>query len=309
MFKDLLDSGELPQDVYDRVVAEMEVDGKMTMRVYNIYLEELERRRLFSVCGAPYNTKNSAKTDGTYVYKHTKNPFWHIAHAVMATLTKFMGWIGSGIAYGMWRFPRVYKKKFKGIGPCITTSNHVGYLDAVLTRRAHGMRRLHIVVAPHNCKNNFGGALLRAMAVVPLPVSHRGMKPFGEMLEYLRDKGAGIHFYAEKSMWIRYRKPRPYQDGAFFYADKLGVPIVPMLYCFKEPKGLRKLLGLSKATVRVADPVYANAELPTMARRADLAERVDNAVRQLYKDFYGKELEYLPACDACVQEYAEEQPA
>ncbi|MCH5162716.1 MAG: 1-acyl-sn-glycerol-3-phosphate acyltransferase [Clostridiales bacterium] len=294
MFKMLLDAGELPQDIYDKVISEIDADGKMTVRVYNMYLEELERRRLFAVDGAPFTTKNSARTDGTYVYKRPKNPFWHIHRAIWATIGKIVGFLASGIGYGFWHFPRKEKKKLKGVGACITVSNHVGYLDGGLTRRALGMKKQYIIVAPHNCKRNLGGAILKSAIAVPLPISFHGVKPFNEMLEYLKDKGAALHFYAEKSMWIRYRKPRPYQDGAFFYADKLDVPIVPMLYCFKESRGLRKLFGMPRAVIRVADPIYPNAELSHAERRKDLRERTEEATKKLYEEFYGIELEYLP---------------
>ncbi len=292
LFKYSLDAGDIPQELYDFVTDEVKRDGKMTPRVYGLYLRELEKRRLFAVDGAPFTVENSAKTDGSYVYIHRKNPFWYIGHAVTATIFKFIGWLGSGLVYGMWRFPRRYKKKFKGIKACVTVSNHVGYIDAALTRRALGCRKQYIIAAPHNCKRNLGGVILRSATVVPLPCSFKGIKPFNEMLEYLRDRGAALHFYAEKSMWIRYRKPRPYHDGAFFYADKLDVPVVPMLYCFKDPKGLRRLLGLPRAVIRVADPVYSDRSLSPQKRKADLAARVAAAVNGLYEEFYGQPMKY-----------------
>ncbi len=302
LFESLHDNGEIPDELYSLLLEKIAADGKMNMRIYEMYLRELERRRLFSVDGAPFDTKNSAKTDGSYVYLHRKNPFWYIGHAVTSTIFKFLGWLGSGLAYGMWRFPRKYKKKFRGIGACVTVSNHVGYVDAVLTRRALGMRKQYIIAAPHNCKRNIGGAILRSATVVPLPSTLHGVKPFEAALEYLKDKKAAVHFYAEKSMWIRYKKPRPYHDGAFFYADKLGVPVVPMLYCFKESRGLRKLFGLAKATVRVADPIYPDASLSPMRRRADLAQRAANAVKALYEEFYGVPLEYEPPLEFEISE-------
>lgn len=131
LFGELAEKDEIPRDLYDTVVAEIAKDGKMTKRVYSLYLQELEKRRLFDVDGAPFDTRKSAKTDGTYVYKHTKNPFWHIAHAIWCTLFKWIGFIGAGAVFGIWRVKD--RKKIKKLGACITTANHVGYLDGVLT--------------------------------------------------------------------------------------------------------------------------------------------------------------------------------
>ncbi|MCM1367957.1 MAG: 1-acyl-sn-glycerol-3-phosphate acyltransferase [Roseburia sp.] len=292
-FAELAQKGDIPPDLYDEITAEIERDGKMTKRVYSVFLNGLEKRGLFDVDGTPFSEKNSAKTDGSYKYKRPKNPFWHIGHAVTATLYKFIGWIVGGVGYGIWRVKDA--KKLKKIGACITTSNHVGYLDPCLTRRALGVKKQYIVAAPHNCKRNLGGAILKSAIVLPLPATFKGAKPFYEMLEYVRDRGAAIHFYPEKSMWLHYRKPRPYKDGAFYFAEKLGVPIVPMLYCFREPKGLRKLLHLPKAEIRIADPIYPDKALGVRARMTDLAERAYAAAARLYEEFYGEPLTYL--CD------------
>ena len=294
LFAEVYEKGEIDKELYDLLLGEIEVDGKMTKRIYKLYLEELERRRAFDVDGTPFDTRNSAKTDGTYVYMRPKRPFWHFWHAVSATIFKFIGWFGSGVGYGVWRIKDRKKLKKLKHKPFITVSNHVGYIDAVLTRREMGCKKQYIVAAPHNCKNTFGGRVLKSATMIPLPITLSGTKLFNERLEYVRDRNAAIHFYAEKAMWVRYRKPRPYKDGAFVYADKLDVPVVPMLYCFKRARGLRRLFGLAKAVVRIADPIFADKSLPMRERRADLAERSAKAVRELYEDFYGIPLEYLP---------------
>lgn len=290
LFGTLAESGELPRDVYDKVVAEIAVDGKMTKRVYSVYLEELEKRRLFDVDGAPFDVRKSAKTDGTYIYKHPKNPFWHISHAIWSTIFRLIGWFGGAVVFGIWRVKD--RKKLKKIGACITTANHVGYLDGVLTLRATGMKKRYIVVAPHNCKSTVGGAILRNAGVIPLPVNFKGARSFNDMLDYVAKRGAAIHFYPEKSMWIGYEKPRPFKDGAFYYADLLDIPVVPMLYCFKRPVGLRKILHLPKAVIRISDPIYADKTLKPRDRKSDLAARAFAATAKLYEDFYKKPLEY-----------------
>lgn len=291
MFEELAQKGEIPDELYAGLVARINEAGKMTKDVYRYYLSELEKRRLFDVDGAPFDTNKSAKTDGTYVYRRPKNPFWHISHAFWSTIFKLIGFIGGAIVFGVWRVKG--RKKLKKIGACITTSNHVGYLDAVLTLRATGMQSRHIVVAPHNCKSTVGGKILSAAGVIPLPVNFKGLRSFNDMMDHTaQKKRAKIHFYAEKSMWIGYKKPRPYKDGAFYYAERLGVPVVPMLYCFKDPKGLRKLLHLPKAVIKIGDPIYVNAELPPRERKADLAKRTYQAAAQMYQDFYGISLVY-----------------
>lgn len=292
MFGKLAEEDKIPRELYDKLTSEIAADGgRMTKRVYKLYLNELEKRRLFDVDGAPFDTKKSAKTDGTYVYKRPKNPFWHIIHAFWATIFKFLGWIGAGIFFGVWRVKD--KKKLKKIGACITTSNHVGYLDALLTRRSMGCKKQYIVCAPHNVKYTLGGWILRSATEIPLPINMKGTRMFNEMLEYVAERGAAIHFYPEKSMWIDYEKPRPYKEGAFLYADKLGIPVVPMLYCFKQPRGLRKVLHLHKAVIKIADPIYPDESLSPHERKVDLANRAYAAAVEIYEQFYGVPMTYL----------------
>ena len=291
MFGQIAEKGEMPRELYDKMLACVAAEGKMTKAVYAEYLAELEKRRLFDVDGAPFDTDKSAKTDGTFVYKRTKNPFWHIRHWFWSTVFKLIGFIGGAIVFGVWRVKG--RKKIKKLGACITTSNHVGFLDAVLTLRATGMQRRYIVAAPHNCKSTVGGRILCAAGEIPLPINFRGMRPFAEMLEYVKEKKGKIHFYAEKSMWIGYRKPRPHKDGAYFYAERLDIPVVPMLYCFKKARGLRKLFHLPKAVVKIGEPIYIDKTLPPKDRKADIARRAYEETVKLYEDFYGIPLVYL----------------
>ncbi len=308
LFAYSLKEGHIPQDVYDWIIGEIDAnDGKLTLDLYNRYLAELEKRRLFDADGTPFNTENSAQTDGTYVYKHEKNVLWHIGHAFTSTVFKLIGWIVGPLGYGVWRVKD--RKKLKKLRSFITLSNHMGYIDAAVTRRAMGNKKQYIVAAPHNCKNNLGGRILASATVIPLPTSFKGLRPFGEMLEYVAGRGAAIHFYAEKSMWLHYQKPRPYKDGAFYYADKLDLPVVVMLYCFKQPRGLRKLFRMPKVVVKIADPIYADKSLSPRERQKDLAKRADAAVRGLYEEFYGKPLEYLPRYPSEVDGDGEEKSA
>ncbi len=291
MFGELAEQDAIPRALYDRLFAEIAAEGKMTKRIYRLYLDELERLRLFDTEGAPFDTEKSAKTDGTYVYKHERNPFWHIFHGFWAFIFKLIGIFGGGIVFGVWRVRG--RKNLKALGACITVSNHVGYLDAVLTRRALGFKKQYIVVAPHNCKYTVGGAILRSATELPLPVNIKGARKFNEMLQYVTDKKAAVHFYPEQSMWIDYEKPRPYKDGAFYYAEMLDVPVVPVFYGFKRPRGLRKLLHLPCAAVSIGEPIRIDKELPKRERRYDLAQRAYASSVKLYEEFYGRPLEYL----------------
>ena len=292
--KQSVDEGEIPQELYDLMVAKIAETGKMNRKLYRFFLTELERRRLFHAKSEPVNYKNSAKTDGTFKYSHRKNPFWLLGHAITTSLFKvFGGYIMSWLTYGVWRVKD--RKKLKKLkGAYITVSNHVGYVDGFLTRRALGLKKQYIVAAPFNCKNTPGGRIMQMTAIIPLPSTLGGVRAFNDELKYVASRGAAIHFYAEQTMWIRYEKPRPYKEGAFYYADMLDIPVVPMFYCFREPKGLRKLLGLPRADIRIGDPIYVDRTLSKNERKADMARRAYDAAVAMYEEYNKSPLEYLP---------------
>lgn len=307
LFGSMAEKGEIPRELYDLLVAEIAADkGKMTKRVYALFLDELEKRGLFDADGAPFDTKNSARTDGNYVYERPKNPFWRLAHFFWSTVFKFVGYVGGGIVFGVWRVKD--RKKLKKLGACITLSNHVGYLDAVLTVRARGMRCQYIIVAPHNCKHNLGGHILKMGGEIPLPTSIQGTRVFNSRLEHVARKNAAIHVYPEQSMWIGYKKPRPYKDGAFMFADKLDIPVVPMLYCFKQPRGLRKLLHLKKAVIKIGEPLYADKSLPVKQRRDELKARAESSAKALYASFYGAPPTYSTITEEQTDETLTDKP-
>ena len=51
-----------------------------------------------------------------------------------------------------------------------------------------------------------------------------------------------VHFYPEASLWPYYKKLRKFKNGAFKLAVENNVPIVPMVYKFVKPSGVRKYI-------------------------------------------------------------------
>ena len=51
-----------------------------------------------------------------------------------------------------------------------------------------------------------------------------------------------VHFYPEASLWPYYKKLRKFKNGAFKLAVENNVPIVPMVYKFVKPYGIRKYI-------------------------------------------------------------------
>ena len=71
--------------------------------------------------------------------------------------------------------------------------------------------------------------------------------------------GDVIHFYPEASLWPYCKKIRNFKNGAFDFAVKNNVPIIPMVYKFRKPEGYRKIFKIKPdVTLSILKPIEAN---------------------------------------------------
>ena len=102
--------------------------------------------------------------------------------------------------------------------------------------------------------------------------------------ELLRD-GEIVHFYPEASLWPYYNKIRRFKNGAFEMSVKNNVPIIPMVYTYREVTGLRKLIKRKPfITLKILEPIYPDDELPRIERIEDLKFRVHEKMSGYLKD-------------------------
>ncbi|MCD7775788.1 MAG: 1-acyl-sn-glycerol-3-phosphate acyltransferase [Firmicutes bacterium] len=183
-------------------------------------------------------------------------------------------------------------------GGAIITSNHFNPLDntAVWTAvRRSGRERLYIVSQESNlAMTGFVGFLMKYSDVVPITSDYHYMAgPFIKMLRNLIDSGEFILIYPEQEMWYNYKKPRPPRPGAYYYAAKLGVPIIS---CFVEIQNRKE---------RDSDEFYKTSYcvhvLPTIYPDPNLTVRENSSAMMAldykqkvgaYESAYGKELDY-----------------
>lgn len=109
----------------------------------------------------------------------------------------------------------------------IVVSNHFAPLENLAVRKALGNHRLFIVSELTNLA--MGGALgwlMRHADTVPIAAdTHYMGHDFIPQLQ-TRLKKAPVLIYPEQALWLNYRKPRPGQRGAYYFAAKLQVPII-----------------------------------------------------------------------------------
>lgn len=176
--------------------------------------------------------------------------------------------------------------KRKGV---ITVCNHIHYLDTLFVRQAIGHINSYHTMAPWNNKYGIGGHIIRHGGMWPFSSDFAAMRNMSAEMERQLKRGKRINFNPEHALWWNYQKPRPMKDGAFHYAVKFNVPVVPVFCTFKKSKrgGMRKL------RINILPAVFPDSDLPKKEGERKMKEEAESRWRECYESAYGIPLEYL----------------
>lgn len=179
-------------------------------------------------------------------------------------------------------------KALKGKG-FITVSNHFHYLDTLFVRQAIGHYNSYHTMAPFNNKKGVGGHIVRHGGMMPFSANLTAMRNLDSEISYQLSRGKRVNFYPEHAMWWNYQKPRPMKDGAFHYAVKNGVPVLPVFCTFEKTKKGK----MRKLTIHILPAVYVSDGLTRKERIAAMKSAAQAEWQSCYEKAYGKKLEYL----------------
>ena len=182
------------------------------------------------------------------------------------------------------------KKQLNGKG-AICVCNHVHCLDTLFVRQAVGHFSSYHTAAAFNNRTGAAGAFIRHGGVLPFSADRAAMRHLDTEMERLVHNGKIVNFYAEQSLWHGYQAPRPLKRGAFYYAVKYDVPVLPLFCTFdRTAKG-----KLKKVRVHVLPPVFPDTALPRKEREAALMQAVQAAWQACYAAAYGRVPVVAPA--------------
>ena len=145
----------------------------------------------------------------------------------------------------------------------ITVSNHVHPMDCTMNAIANAPKSLYFISIKSNFEIPIIGHIIKLLHAMPIPekVSEKA-KFFNTIRELLNNKKS-VHFYPEASLWPYYKKLRKFKNGAFKIAVENNVPVVPMVYKFVKPYGIRKLIKKRPfIELHILKPVYPDVNLP-----------------------------------------------
>ncbi|MBQ9267809.1 MAG: 1-acyl-sn-glycerol-3-phosphate acyltransferase [Clostridia bacterium] len=180
----------------------------------------------------------------------------------------------------------------------IITCNHFSMFDNTvirhLMRRIGKEKKLYIIVQETNMLMTGAiGWLMKNCYTIPLSMnSEYIVNNFNPTIKKILDKKGFILIYPEEEMWFNYKRPRTHKIGAYHYACKFDVPVVPCFIEMKETEEVGKD-GFYKVDYKlhVLEPIYPNKELEMRARKEDMRQRDYQAKVDLYEKIYGRSIE------------------
>lgn len=145
-------------------------------------------------------------------------------------------------------------------GGAITISNHVLVLDCAMVGLACGRRKVCYTAQEESFRIPFVGKLIQLLNAIPISKELKKKKEFIKEVDSRLQKGGIVHFYPEGSLVPYDKNIRNLKNGAFDLAIKNQVPIVPMLFTFREPKGIRKYFKRKQdVTLTILEPIRNQA--------------------------------------------------
>lgn len=146
-------------------------------------------------------------------------------------------------------------------GGAMTVCNHVFRWDMCGIFSAIGWRQLRFPIFRGQMAGKDRTRMV-AMGGVPIPEKLSDLKLFYKAFDYYREHGFWMHFFAEESRWQFYTPIRPFKKGAFIFAERYNLPIIPMAYSYRERKGLLKLFGKEACvTLNIGEPIFPDPAL------------------------------------------------
>ena len=180
-------------------------------------------------------------------------------------------------------------------GGAILTCNHFSPNDTFVTQKvlkASKKKKMYRVILEGNYTNPpMLKFFMRNCDVLPLSSNMQTMKKFLQAIDTILQRGDNILIYPEQAMWMNYRKPRPLKEGAFRFAVKNNVPVVPMFITTEE--GVNNDGNpMPVYTVHVLEPIYPNIELGRNENVKRMMDANYKAWVEVYENVYGEKLTY-----------------
>ena len=183
----------------------------------------------------------------------------------------------------------------------ILTCNHFNPFDSFAiekTFREAGQdkeRKLYKVIREGNYTNFPGlyGFFFRNCDTLPLSSNIETMKEFLKAVDSILQRKDFILIYPEQSMWWNYKKPKPLKIGAYKFAAKNHVPVIPIFITMQDSN----IIGedgffVQEYIINIGEPIYPDGILSEKENANIMKDKNAEIWKDIYEEFYKVPLEY-----------------
>lgn len=201
----------------------------------------------------------------------------------------------------------------------IITCNHFNAFDSFAIQEAYHAaqkwpkKKFYRVIREGNYTSfpGFFGELMKHYYTLPLSSNMKTMVKFTEATNTLLKQGNFVLFYPEQAMWWNYRKPRPLKPGAYKFAVRNNVPVLPCFITMKDSdilgEDLRREIKdfdvsenflpdgyfVQEYTIHVGEPIYPDSSLTPRENMEYMAKKNFKIWKSIYEKEYAMPLTYL----------------
>lgn len=182
----------------------------------------------------------------------------------------------------------------------VITCNHFNAFDSFAIQLAYEAaeqpkRTFYRVIREGNYTSfpGFYGFLMRHCNTLPLSSNRNTLRKFMEATDRLLQEGNFVLVYPEQSMWWNYRKPKPLKKGAYMFAAKNNVPVLPCFITMKDSD----IMGddgfyVQEYTIHISEPIYPSEGLSQRKNVDEMMAKNSLAWKNIYESEYHIPLTY-----------------
>ena len=94
-------------------------------------------------------------------------------------------------------------------------------------------------------------------------------------------------------MWWNYKKPKPLKIGAYKFASRNNVPVIPIFITMQDSSKIGEDgFFVQEYIINIGEPIYPNGNLQEKDNARIMREKNAEIWKNIYEDFYKIPLEY-----------------
>ena len=214
------------------------------------------------------------------IYKILSSLLYLIAYPILFLLTKI--WMGLKIEG---------RENLSKVGDeYITVANHINMIDCAMITLSIFPRIPYFLTLQSNLEIPFIKYLVMLFRGIPIPRSKTVKEKMVNTIDTLLKNGEVVGIYPEGHLIPYYDGIREFKNGAFNFAVKNQVPILPIVFTYREPEGIiKKFKKRPFITLTILEPEYPKSEMSKqnveeLKNRVQRKMRLERKMKKIYNE-------------------------